>query len=213
MNVLIKIKNKMSNNKYLILIYTLVVVLSGMSIYENIKYSEENKEAVYISSEERFKDKENSIKANIDYYYNYIAENLDKIGNQFKNRYTAVIKGDVYVGNNKKEIENNYYDLKFSVSKSGNGINIYINKLFKNALNENIYDDNYLAELVICINKIYNLGLNDNEIVEFKKYIKDIYLAIRTSYVENVDKSTTILIKKFNITSIIKDNIIVIEMA
>lgn len=92
----------------------------------------------------------------------------------------AVLKKDnaIYVGNNTKELENNFCDIK--IQNTDNGVAIDLNKLWYETYGEDYIEDNYLAQ--ICRELTYRLRVKgDSEQIEYVmyKYIKDNYIKVR----------------------------------
>jgi len=116
----------------------------------------------------------------------------------------AILKrdSDIYVGNNLKELENNFYDIK--ISNTEYGVVIYLNKLWYATYGNDYIQDEYLAR--ICRELSIGLNVENNE-QQFEyvlyKYIKDNYMKIRQN--EQVEE---ILTDKLNIKLELEDNIV-----
>ena len=92
----------------------------------------------------------------------------------------AVLKKNnaIYVGNNTKELENNFCDVK--IQNTDNGVVIDLNKLWYETYGDDYIQDDYLAQ--ICREITYRLNLKgDSEQIEYAmyKYIKDNYIKVR----------------------------------
>ncbi len=100
----------------------------------------------------------------------------------------TVLKKDnaIYVGNNIKELENNFCDIK--IQNVEDGVVIDLNKLWYETYGNDYIEDNYLAQ--ICRELTYRLNVKgDSEQIEYAvyKYIKDNYIKVREgATVENV---------------------------
>lgn len=105
---------------------------------------------------------------------------------ELKERVTINQDNELVVGENEKEIENGFFDLK--VINEEDEITILLNKLWYKKCNENYIEDDYLAN--ICRKIVENLNLNDNnEDLEYilYKYIKENYLKARMGEkIENI---------------------------
>jgi hypothetical protein len=128
--------------------------------------------------------------------------NINKIN--IENRYVDINKNVISVGKNLKEIENGYYDFKIDIQK--HKIIIYINKLFKQDVYMNMYDDKYIDTIVNYINVLFELKL------DIKEYIIKNYTLIRE--IKNLNKPKHFIydIKNSNVKIKIEKNILVIEV-
>lgn len=94
------------------------------------------------------------------------------------NRVCVELFNEFYVGNNKKELKNGYYD--FKVSNRQRGVTITINKLWYKEFNENLYEHEYVDNLCEYISKIVLNGtkikLEKDELYVLYKDILDVYI-------------------------------------
>lgn len=94
----------------------------------------------------------------------------------------------IYVGNNQKELENDFYDIK--IENKQEGIVVYLNKLWYESYGHDYIQDEYLAR--ICRELSYRLNMESKE-EQFEyvlyKYIKDNYMKVRQN--EQVEKIMT----------------------
>ena len=98
-----------------------------------------------------------------------------------KNRYTYIkSENEVIVGNNIQEVNNGFYDM--CIINENNQIIIKLNKLFIDFNVDNIYDEEYLNNILIYLNNLINL---DMDITTLKKYIIKYY--IKSKDIHNVD--------------------------
>lgn len=91
-------------------------------------------------------------------------------------------KVKLLIGNSKKELENNFYDIKIEVD---NGIDIYINKLWKTKLNSNFCEEEYVSEVVDLLNECFYLNLDLAYKNKLKQSIMDNYIRIKKSLLDN----------------------------
>lgn len=94
----------------------------------------------------------------------------------------------IYVGNNLKELENNFYDIKIVNTKDG--IVIYLNKLWYETYGLDYIQNEYLARICRELSDRLNVE-NSSEQFEYLlyKYIKDNYVKVRQN--EQVERITT----------------------
>lgn len=117
-------------------------------------------------------------------------------------RTTLKKDSSIYIGNNVKELENNFYDIKILNTQSG--IVVYLNKLWYETYGEDYIQDEYLARICRELSSRLNVG-NETEQFEYVlyKYIKDNYVKVRQNEpVENI--ATDIL----NLSFELEDNIV-----
>ncbi len=99
------------------------------------------------------------------------------------NRETMVINETLFIGGNKKELENWYFDI--SIKNIKNGLKLEINKLTKEYMQNNIYDKSYLIQIFNYLNAKFEYKLN---MESFVKNIEDIYINLRSTYVSSDDR-------------------------
>ena len=89
-------------------------------------------------------------------------------------------KQEIYVGNNEKELDNGFYDIK--IENTSYGVSVYLNKLWYETYGKDFIQDEYLAR--ICRELTYRLNIQNTD-QEFEymlyKYIKDNYVKVRQS--------------------------------
>lgn len=94
-----------------------------------------------------------------------------------ENRTSHIKDNVIYVGNNIKEIENGFYDLKII---NNDGVEIYLNKLWYENYDNDYIQDEYLAKICREIVNRLNIDCNKEELeYTLYKYIKDNYLNTR----------------------------------
>ena len=106
-------------------------------------------------------------------------KNIVRITNFYiKDREILKVNNEIYVGNNLKELQNNFYDIKIQNAKDG--ANVYLNKLWHEKYGDDYIQDEYLAEICRQISRNLNIqsGEEQFEYVLYK-YIKDNYVKVR----------------------------------
>ncbi len=92
----------------------------------------------------------------------------------------TIIKKDnaIYLGNNTKELENNFCDIK--IQNTDNGVVIDLNKLWYETYGDDYIQDDYLAQICREITNRLNIK-GDSDQIEYAmyKYIKDNYIEVR----------------------------------
>ena len=120
---------------------------------------------------------------------------------RIEGRESLKLDNTLLIGNNIKELENNFYDIK--IINTEYGIDIFLNKLWYKEYNKDFIQEDYLAK--ICRQIDNNFGV-ENATEEFEyvlyKYIKENYTKIRKgAYVEKINT------ENFTIEFELKDNI------
>ena len=119
-----------------------------------------------------------------------------------KDRIIIKKENAIYVGNNIKELENDFYDIK--IVNSNSQINIYLNKLWYKTYGKDYIQYDYLVS--ICRELTEELNIENRE-EEFEyilyKYIKDNYVKIR----QNI-KAEQIETNKLSLAFELEDNIV-----
>ena len=111
------------------------------------------------------------------------------------------VEDTIYVGNNLKELENNFYDIK--ITNEQYGICVYLNKLWYETYGVDYIQDNYLAQ--ICRELSYKLNMK-GEPEQFEyimyKYIKDNYTKVRQN--EEIEQISA---DKYNLQLKLEDSV------
>lgn len=128
--------------------------------------------------------------------------NKEDIKEIVSDRYIKIVEGDndelsIKIGNNLKEIENDYYDISFHVyteNETNNGndkFRVYINKLWKNMESTDmqlLYEEEYVKEIVNVFEKILYCKFSNNEKELIYQFITDNYDYVRNkSHISNID--------------------------
>lgn len=95
-----------------------------------------------------------------------------------KDRIVIHKNNSIYVGNNIKELENDFYDVK--ITNNQNDVEVYLNKLWYKTYGSDYIQDEYLA--AICRQLAANINIassKDNLEYFIYKYIKDNYTKVR----------------------------------
>lgn len=186
----------------LIIFYSINFYSSSNSKYKKQNEKSEQKIDIVELYKKRFSDK--------DFYI--------KLQKSIANRYIYINDetNEIIVGNNKKEIENGYFDVKITISKD-NKLNIFINKLFKEKSNINgVYDVDYFEELFNIFVYYTKDIISEEEYIDIKNKVLESYINIR--YVETVDNTfkkinlKCICLTKFNIELNIENNMLKVIM-
>lgn len=121
-------------------------------------------------------------------------------------RVTLKTDNSIYIGNNLKELENNFYDVKIINTKSG--VAVYLNKLWYENYGEDYIQDEYLAKICRELSGKLNQS-NETEQFEYilYKYIKDNYVKIRKN--ESVEKMMT---DTFNMSFCLENNVVKLKI-
>lgn len=98
------------------------------------------------------------------------------------------VDNEIYVGNNLKELQNNFYDIK--IQNANDGANVYLNKLWYENYGDDYIQDEYLAEICRQLSGNLNIqsGAEQFEYVLYK-YIKDNYVKVRQN--ETIEQIVT----------------------
>ncbi len=92
----------------------------------------------------------------------------------------TVLKKDnsIYVGNNTKELENNFCDIK--IYNTDDGVVVELNKLWHETYGNDYIQDDYLAQICREITNRSNIkGNSEQTEYAMYKYIKDNYIKVR----------------------------------
>lgn len=119
-----------------------------------------------------------------------------------ENRTALKRDNEIHVGNNIKELENNFCDIK--IQNTDDGVVIDLNKLWYESYGNDYIQDDYLAK--ICRELTCRLNVKgDAEQIEYAmyKYIKDNYIKVREGEVVE-----DILTDKINMKLVLEEQII-----
>ena len=86
------------------------------------------------------------------------------------------------IGNSKKELENNFYDINIEIEDD---INIYINKLWKIKPNNDFCEEEYVSELVDLFNECFCLNFDLAYKEKLKNNIIKNYIEIKQGLLNN----------------------------
>ena len=114
-------------------------------------------------------------------------KSLQLINYNFEDRVCVLGDNNLFVGDSKAQIENNYWDFKFT-KISENNIELRINKLWYGEYNDTILDIDYLNKLCLYIEEIAkasNVDLGNIDLIA--KKIQDDYLNVKNQE-ENINK-------------------------
>lgn len=139
--------------RIVVITVTVLVFLAGLGVFLNCKKKEDN-----IS------------------YKNTATIKITEFN--LNNRAVLNTESGIYVGNNLKELENGFYDIK--IVNKNNYVEVYFNKLWYETYGDDYIQDEYLAKICRKLSE----GLeNGTQEVDFEnilyKYIKDNYLSVR----------------------------------
>ena len=156
------------NNKILIIAFAAILVFVGIliSIFITKKTNKTNNKDIIL-------DNRKVLSVN---NFNIDGRTVFKLGN------------NIYIGNNLKELENGFYDIRLQNIDSG--ICVYLNKLWYENYGKDYIQDDYLAR--ICRELCSKLNVQNNtEEFEYMlyKYVKDNYTKVRNN--EEVEKVIT----------------------
>ncbi len=112
-----------------------------------------------------------------------IVEIMDLSRFELNNRARLVKGKTIYIGENLKELENFFYDIK--ISALNNTLEVTLNKLWRTNCNQDYIEDEYLIEIVDNIVDVLEID-NVKEDIEYElyKYIKQNFIKVKNK--ENV---------------------------
>lgn len=130
----------------------------------------------------------------VSHNFNISKERIEvAINESIKDRCNIYSDDCILVGENDKQLENGFYDIKFDLEniklEDNRNLVIHINKLWKN-FNDKLYEESYIDEVVTVIEKIFGKEENTNKL---KENIKEEYIKSK-SLEENLEKKSL----KFN---------------
>lgn len=98
---------------------------------------------------------------------------------EIKNRMKLIKNNMVYIGENLKELENNFYDIKISTLDTG--LEITLNKLWRYKVNKEYIEDDYLIEIVDQVVELLKIdNVKEDVGYELYKYIKQNFLKVKS---------------------------------
>ncbi len=107
-------------------------------------------------------------------------EIIDISAFEIKDRVRLVKNNKVYIGENLKELENNFYDIKISTLNTG--IELTLNKLWRYEVNNEYIEDEYLIEIVDKIVELLEINnVKEDVSYELYKYIKQNFLKVKNN--------------------------------
>lgn len=154
--------------------------------------------------------KEQKAKNNIIVFEN----NTEKLEKSFENRYVLVNKTNLLIGKSKKELENNYFDIKIE----NTGV-LTINKLvYEDILKSNeLINTKYLNDLTSFLNDTLKLDFSPDSLNMLNDLVSEKFTNLRS--VDNVDnitdkiKDETIVINKHEIYFTIENNMLILTFS
>ena len=190
MRFIVKIKNNIFIYIFLVIIVILVALISIFLVSSKYQKS-------------KLKLEENNLKL---YPYQYVNNvDKDKLNKFFKNRVIYFSKKNIFlVGKSNKELQNGYYDIKFSVDEKN--MLVYINKLQKSDNNFKDISEEYLTELKNCMK--YFLNLEDVDILIDSAKIEYLNLRNNIECIEAKDNIKEINIGEYIVVFSIKNNML-----
>ena len=101
---------------------------------------------------------------------------------KLKDRVRLIKNDKVYIGENLKQLENNFYDIKISTLNTG--IELTLNKLWRYKVNNEYIEDEYLIEIVDKLVELMKIkNVKEDVSYELYKYIKQNFLKIKNGEV------------------------------
>jgi len=160
----------------------------------------------------KFKNSFNQIKEPNQIFYPYQKfKNLNNIQSYFSNREILVIKesNEILIGRNKKELQNEYYDIKFCVDSDE--LCIKINNLQKEDKEFKSISEEYINELKLFLQ--YLLNIKDEEKVI--NMLKDEYIKLRNNNECITPKNNLngINIEMYNVKFSIENNMLKLDIS
>ena len=125
---------------------------------------------------------------------------------EMKERTVLKKQKDIFIGNNIKELENGFYDIK--ISNLSQGVDIYLNKLWYEYYDEDYIQEDYLAKICRELSR-QMCSTSQTEDFEYMlyKYIKDNYAKVR-----NQEVVQALLLDKISMGFELEDNIVKLLM-
>lgn len=95
------------------------------------------------------------------------------------NRVVLNTETGIYIGNNLKELENGFFDIK--ILNKNNYVEVYLNKLWYETYGNDYIQDEYLARICRKLSEELNKKVQEADLENILyKYIKDNYLNVRS---------------------------------
>ncbi len=114
---------------------------------------------------------------------------------EIKNRIKLIKNNKLYIGENLKELENDFYDIKISTLDSG--LEVTLNKLWRYEVNKEYIEDDYLIEIVDQIVELLGIeNVKEDVNYELYKYIKQNFLKVK-----NNEQVEPLELEEFNVCS------------
>lgn len=114
---------------------------------------------------------------------------------EIKDRLKLSKNNTIYIGENLKELENGFYDIKISTLDTG--IKVTLNKLWRYKVNDEYIEDEYLIEIVDEIVELIKINnIKEDVGYELYKYIKQNFLKVK-----NKEKVSNLELEEFYISS------------
>lgn len=161
--------------------------------------------AVYINSN-NMEERVNVNKSEFGNEPNISIERIYSILNEnMKDRCVLKANTSVLIGENSKQLENGFYDIKFELKSKS--LIVYVNKLWK-VFNEELYEEEYINEVMIALQKIIDVS---DDLNELRTCLKSEY--IKTKKNEEIQNKNTFEISNFifNIRNANKEVVITIN--
>lgn len=147
------------NRAFWLITFSIICFFICVSLIRNKNYEKENKEDVI--------------------------QTIDLSGFEINNRVKLVKDETVYIGENLKELENSFYDIK--ISTLNGTLKLTLNKLWRTKWDEDYIEDKYLIEIVKCIvNTLEIDSVKEDVEYELYKYIKQNFIKVKNK--ERVEK-------------------------
>lgn len=175
----------------LVLVVILLVLVCSRYIFKLTKNKDENLNEIQKDLNSTIENMDNDIFSS---YKKFVL----KGGEVIKGRkiITKEEKYQILIGNNQKELENNYFDVWLKLENET--AYVYINKLFKNFRGE-LVEKEYIKEIVNYIDIAFKISLNEEEKEELFKNIYVYYLELRKLNVsEDLEKNDYLSSNKVN---------------
>ena len=129
-----------------------------------------------------------------------IKNNVSIIDFRIPERFCTKVDNTILVGENEKEIENGFFDIK--IINNNKQVEIYLNKLWYKNYGTDYIQDDYLANICRKIASNLNVDTNNDELeYTLYKYIKENYIKSRQN--QTIEK---ICLENMTILLTLEDN-------